>query len=176
MTQVMRVPELTARYQPLIRAFIDDGLASGQHQFITEQQAFDLKVRWLRPIYIFGRKSDERDTFRMTPDGSVERSLMEPGSTFSSGADAATFKYITALAAHWNLEISGSDVTCAFPRHNNIDSVHVQNHRLVVMRISAFVSGTGKEEILLLNSYTNGLPDASAIWEGEYKQAIFNAV
>ena len=63
----------------------------------------------------------------------------------------------------------------AFPSLNDVTSPHVQNKRLIGCVIPPLISGTGKEEIILFNTVTNGLKDASRVLEGITAEIYFKA-
>ena len=108
----------------------------------------------LPPIFVFGQKRPPslRRTFRITPHGGKDPTAFAPYSTYSTGIDSEGFKFFMALVAYWNLEFSTSDAKSAFPSMNDYQSSHVKNKRLIACRIPAFISGTGKAEILLFHT------------------------
>ena len=125
--------DLQREFVPVIRTFIDSGITTSQHQFITRQQAKDMKVMILPPIYVFGHKRapSNRPTFRLTPHGGRDNTKFIPYSTYSTGIDSAGLRYFLALVAFWNLEMFTSDAKNAFPSMNDINSPHVKNKRLI---------------------------------------------
>jgi hypothetical protein len=79
-----------------------------------------------------------------------------------------------AFGAHHDMKCSTSDVKQAYPYHYRWDDPECKNPRRVYTRLSAFQSGTGKEENLEFLTATNGFRDASAMFEGVNARMIFN--
>ena len=159
----------------MVREFIDEGLKSKQHQFITREQVKTLNVQLLPAVTVFQCKHypETKWKFRLTPHGGREYTQFIPYSTYSTGVDSPSLRYFLALTAYWNLKMFTSDAKNAFPSMNDVTSPHVQNKRLIGCVIPPFISGTGQEEVILFNTVTNGLKDASRVLEGITMEVYF---
>ena len=133
-------------------------------------------MQLLPAVTVFGTKRlDNRKTFRLTPHGGREHTQFIPYSTYSTGIDSAGLRYFLALTAHWNMKFFTSDAKNAFPSMNDVTSPHVQNKRLIGCVIPPLISGTGKEEVILFRTITNGLKDAARVLEGITVEVYFKA-
>ena len=175
LSMIQKNEALTARYLPVIRKVIDGGIAENIHRFITEEEAVLWGVTIVTAVYVFGEKLSDA-TMRITPHGGEEpESTFRPYSRHSTGVDMPSVRWFFAQSGDLNLKITTSDISSAFPRHNHIDSPHTENKRLIAVRIPAFVSGTGKPEILLFLRVTHGQADASAVLRGKVSRGFFES-
>ena len=174
LSQIMKSERLQIKWSPSIREFIDEGLKSGIHRFISHEDIFSGGHKYIPHVNVFDTKRNGTLKYRLTPDGSCEPvSDFLDGSLASSGIDSPALNQLIAHGASFGMAFSSSDVAGAFPNHNWMDDEAVKNPRKVYTRLSAFQSGTGQEEFLEFLTVTNGFRDASAIWEEIYARAIF---
>lgn len=146
LTQVERSETLKQRWEPSVRDFIDGGIQTGTHCFITHDQMISEDYTCIPNVPVFATKRNSDRKFRLTPDGSKEAVLdFEPGSLASSGVDSAVVNFVLGFCAHNDLEITTSDVKQAYPYHNRWDDPDCRNPRRVCTVLSAFLSGTGNE-------------------------------
>jgi len=157
-----------------VREFIDAGLAAGIHGIFkgTRADALAAGMTLLPHVDVFATKrlepgqSTPRLKFRLAPDGGKEPdSTFAPGSIASGSVDIDTLLYTVAHGAALGLACSKSDVSGAFPSHNWLTDPLCVNKRRVGTVINSLLSGTGKEEVLEFFTLTNGLKDASRLWE-----------
>jgi hypothetical protein len=143
-------------------------------KFISDEEVRVGGYKFLPHVSVLNTKRDGTLKYRVAPDGGKEPiSDFVPGSLSSSGIDSPSFNFLMAYGAHHNMAASFSDVKQAYPWHNRWDDEACKNPRRVYIRLTAFQSGTGKEENLELLTATNGLRDASAIFEGINARMLF---
>jgi hypothetical protein len=179
--QVMDDPRMQEKWLPVMHKFIQDGRKSDIHHFATQEEIDRGNIRQIPHVDVFDTKrkdpndpdADARLKFRMAADGSVERpEEFAPDSITSVTVDTMTIKAVIAFAAANDLVLSTADAKDAFPTQNKWDSPHCKNPRLVGTWLSALESGTGRRELLVFDTCTNGLRDASREWEDKYAEAI----
>ena len=172
LSMVEKSQYLSSLYEPPMRAFIDTGLATGLHRFISNEERLNSDVKTVSHVNVFATKRIEpgqslpRRTYRLTPHGGEEPlSDFEPGSTASAPADMTTILQAIAEASARDMAVSTADVKAAFPTHNKMDHPLNKNPRRVCTWLSSFQTGTGKGEWCEFLTLTNGFRDASRFFE-----------
>lgn len=160
---VVNCPKRKEKWKPPVRKFIDGGLATGIHNFIT-QDTFDKGNFILLPwVAVFIEKRNGDLKFRLTPDGGKEdKDYFKEFSLYAAGVDPDALKAHLAHSSYVNLALSFSDVENAYPEQNRWE--YSANPRNVAVHIPAYISGTGTDELMELRTNTNGFRDASATW------------
>jgi hypothetical protein len=172
--QVERSEKLMIKWEPPVRAHFDEGFQRGIYNIITEQQKIDGDFTEIPHVSVFDTKSNRDLKYRCAPDGSRELvSDFVEGSLLSAGIDAPSLHHLYAHCAAKGYLFSTSDAKNAFPNHNRWDDPACKNPRRLCIRISAFESGTGKSELVELKTATNGLRNASNIFEEVFTRNIF---
>ena len=172
MSKVMASQELRDKWAPPMRLFIDTGLAEGGHFYITPEQVASGEYTPLPHVNVFDEKrirlgeSTPKLKYRLAPDGSHEkREDFLPGSIETAPAGNEQVLHIISMAAALDLQLSKEDDKNAFPRHNAVSDPAVKNPRKLCTWLNGWQTGDGVGRYLAFATLTNGLRDASAIFD-----------
>ena len=172
MSKVMASQELRDKWAPSMRLFIDTGLEEGGHYYITPEQVKSGEYTPLPHVNVFDEKrirlgeSTPKLKYRLAPDGSHEkREDFLPGSIETAPAGNEQVLHIISMAAALDLQLSKEDDKNAFPRHNAVSDPAVKNPRRLCTWLNGWQTGDGVGRYLAFATLTNGLRDASAIFD-----------
>ena len=172
MDKVMASPELRDKWAPPMRLFIDTGLEEGAHFYITPEQVKSGEYTALPHVNVFDEKRlrlgevTPKLKYRLATDGSHEkREAFLPGSIETAPAGNEQVLHIISMAAALDLKLSKEDDKNAFPRHNAASDPAVQNPRKLCTWLNGWQTGDGVGRYLAFATMTNGLRDASAIFD-----------
>ncbi len=104
--------------------------------------------------------------YRLATDGSHEkREDFLPGSIETAPAGNEQVLHIISMAAALDLKLSKEDDKNAFPRHNAASDPAVKNPRKLCTWLNGWQTGDGVGRYLAFATLTNGVRDASAIFD-----------
>ena len=172
MSKVMASQELQDKWAPPMRLFIDTGLVEGGHFYITPEQVESGEYTPLPHVNVFDEKRmrlgelTPKLKYRLAVDGSHEkREDFLPGSIETAPAGNEQVLHVISMAAALDLQLSKEDDKNAFPRHNAVSDQAVQNPRKLCTWLNGWQTGDGVGRYLAFATLTNGLRDASAIFD-----------
>ena len=172
MSQVLRSNDLQAKWEHAVRAFIDTGLAEGGHFYLNPEQVASGEYTILPHVNVFDEKrirlgeSTAKLKYRLAIDGSKEaRGDFPAGSVETAPAGSEQVLHIISMAAAMDLQLSKEDDKNAFPRHNAVSDPAVRHPRKLCTWLNGWQTGDGVGRYLAFATLTNGLRDASAIFD-----------
>ena len=164
--QIENSPELQIMWGPPIHEFIDNGIKEGFHHYMTMEEFLSGLYKLLDPIWVFKTKEETGvQKVRMTPHGGQEHnSEFKPHSLVASCPSMDSVKFFLAAAAFLDLKVVAADVENAYPLHNRMDDPACMNPRKIAVMLTPFQAKSDKPRLLVLDTITNGLKDASFVW------------
>ena len=156
-------PALTAKWQPLFHEWFESKLASGQVRIVSVDEATALNAKYITHLLLTKTKANGDPKVRNAPNGSVEDSD-DFANLWAGGIDQAALRRITAMAAHYNLQIRQKDVIDAYGNNNTWEQPDNIRTQPLVTWMQPWETGR-QTTLLMLYGVPNGCKDAPSLYD-----------